>query len=436
VLVLYDWPYASLSSLQDAQSYLQSLTDVSTACSGHGCPYDFNRIEALGVDEPYWGSLPLQLQNFAPINDCSATSPDPRVPIIRRTREKLIYLAQALNAISPQTRFWINFSQPEMDWMRSGACNGANNLNSPAFDVVSLDIYGQHFSPNPGATIGPVKQYYDYLLGSGTSNAAPALFAHQQVALIPCTTDDTSCYDRSLLPAGTDPAGNAWTTDSYLGWSFQFDKTGYNSFIANQAQFMASVLTEFFAYAQQENQSCSLSLNPRLGVARDGRTGWADGCPVWMVAGWTSFTWSYYRTPIMSAIESAWHTEHTIGYAPTNTSPDPTRGFVESVQVANGNLTITGWALDNAALGTPVYIDVWDENFLGEVKTIPTRPDATACYQPGYAAPIHYPSQFSISIPLSTLGSRCITVYSVAPTVEPWNHVALPSVPGLSYLCQ
>ncbi|HET9447466.1 MAG TPA: hypothetical protein VFO35_14465, partial [Steroidobacteraceae bacterium] len=115
---------------------------------------------------------------------------------------------------------------PEMQWMLNRRQPCPVRLNDAYMDVVSLDIYGRDFAH--------IRRYYDYLFAN---RATP----YQQLALIPGTY-----------------------THSAAGFS------------ANEVR---DRLQGFFDYANAMNRSCSLQIG-RVGV-----TGSADGCPVWLVAG-------------------------------------------------------------------------------------------------------------------------------------------------------
>jgi len=129
--------------------------------------------------------------------------------------------------VAPRTtRFWVNFSRPEILWMREGNC--PFRLNDWYMDVVSLDWYEVPF-------IGAVKPHYDWLFANRPT-------AYQQLALIPGTF---RVHGRKVVNSAT----------------------------------AASWVQQYFDYAAQMNASCTLPLG-RIGV-----TGNFDGCPVWLVAG-------------------------------------------------------------------------------------------------------------------------------------------------------
>jgi hypothetical protein len=188
--------------------------------------YDWSRIVAAVIDEPYWTALrdPNEV-NQNQVNPCRQPS-DGRLVKINTTRSQIINGAAALRAIAPKTRLWVNYSEPEVNWMKDTGC--PLSLNGPYIDVVSIDKYDVSFTH--------VRPYYDWFISS---------MPQQQVALVPGTF---------------------------------FRQSGNNPFLAS------AYLQGYFDYANRMNQSCD------IGLGNVGATGNYDGCRVWMVAGWSTVT--------------------------------------------------------------------------------------------------------------------------------------------------
>lgn len=198
----------------------------------HGKNYDYSGIVALLVDEPF------DLATSTPwTNPCH----DSRYSQIQQIYGQLQSLAQALRQKSPKTRFWVNYSEPEVQWMRDTTCPTSNPmgiLNGPFIDVISMDKYEVPF---PGTTSCLVPQepascvqpYYDWLI-------ANRAYPGQQIALVPGIYANTSL---------------------------------------SNVESQASLLQGFFDYATSQNQVCNLPLG------NTGITGHADGCLVWMMIG-------------------------------------------------------------------------------------------------------------------------------------------------------
>jgi hypothetical protein len=195
--------------------------------------YDFSRIDAVLIDEPYWED---QETGGIPQNPCAPGRPsnDTRCGKVHESIAVLQALGAALKATSPKTRFWLNFSESECQWLGFGSQNSAPPL--PLYgrfvDVVSVDKYGGDFTTS-------VAQIYDFFL-------AHRSMASQQVALVPGTF---------VLEVG-------------------------GVIVGGDASQQAARLLSYFAYATQKNATCNLPIG-RLGI-----TGSFDGCPVWGVWGW------------------------------------------------------------------------------------------------------------------------------------------------------
>jgi hypothetical protein len=224
--------------------------------------YDWSRILAVQIDEPYITTLVAAGLGVGD-NPCYDTT-GRRLSNVNETMKVLKQEAAMINAISPSTRFWINFDTSEVEWMEDTAC--PLPLNQPYIDVVSLYHYDTQFSP-------AVQSYYDWFSGH------PAK-ASQQLALVP----GTYYLIPKVSPPGPDPQDDP---DS-----------------------QASILQGYFDYANKLNQNCNLSLGPR------GHTWNFDGCRVWIVMGWlagntTNGTGEYVGEldPRSGPIRAAWRQE-------------------------------------------------------------------------------------------------------------------------------
>lgn len=141
----------------------------------------------------------------------------------------LVVMAGVVREKSAFTRFWVNFAEPEVQWMIEGSCPSTLRLNDWYMDVVSLDKYNTPFAN--------VKPYYEYLFAQRPT-------AYQQLALVP---------------------GTFYVT---LNGNIQIDPPA-----------AVNNLQTFFDYARTMNQSCSLQIG-RTGVTKS-----SDGCPIWAVVG-------------------------------------------------------------------------------------------------------------------------------------------------------
>jgi hypothetical protein len=195
--------------------------------------YDYSRIAAVLVDEPF---------NLATSTPWTNPCHDSRYSQIQQISQQLQALAQAIRQKSPKTRFWVNYSEPEVQWMRDTTCPAANPmgiLNGSYIDVVSMDKYEMPFAGTTSCLVfqqpaGCVQPYYDWLI-------ANRAYPGQQIALVPG------------IFANNSTAGNVET--------------------------QASRLQGFFDYATSQNQACNTPLG------NTGITGHADGCLVWMMIG-------------------------------------------------------------------------------------------------------------------------------------------------------
>jgi len=213
-----------ISSFGDGQAQppgrsILLVLDWHTPLSTRG--YDWSRIVAVEVDEPF---------SILTGNPCDSPYTASEFDYVDRL---LAARAAELASIAPLARFWVNFTDREVGWMRTDC----PLMNRAYIDVISLDRYYDFFDPD-------VKPYYDWLV------AHPAT-PQQQLALFPGTF---------YRPGGDDPGRQA------------------------------ALLQGYFDYANNENQSCNLSRGSR------GMTGSYDGCRVWIVMGWLSGNWTDPRS--------------------------------------------------------------------------------------------------------------------------------------------
>jgi hypothetical protein len=198
-----------------------------------GNSYDYNRVAAVYVDEPYAVAIGTSWSN--PCHDSRYQS------TILPFYQQLQSLANAIRQQAPKTRLWINYSEPEVQWMQDATCAANYSmaiLNSAFIDVVSMDKYSVPFPGTtaclvPQQSAGCVQPYYDWLV-------AHRAYPGQQIALVPGI------------------------------WAYP---NGSN------AESQALLLQGYFDYATNQNQTCNMPLG------NTGATGHADGCLVWMTIG-------------------------------------------------------------------------------------------------------------------------------------------------------
>jgi hypothetical protein len=318
--------------------------------------YDWSRIAAVVADEPYM----YYTGNTDRSNPCK-DSRDPRNQQITQIAAQLKQAAAVVAEWSPATRFWINFSVPEVQWQMDSLC--PIPFNDSYVDVVSLDAYGGRFEDVAWS-------YYEWLLENRAT-------AHQQLALVPGTF--------------------------------------YREGVDNQ-QVQASYLSSYFAYANSLNESCDLPAG-RVGV-----TGLWDGCPIWIVAGWSGATHRLgkhvYRgalDPAATAISAAWREELA---RPTL---DPIVGSVENYN--RTTRTFTGWAVNRNTLGVPQQIELW-------VNGKPAGSTVGALYRADIGDEFGvYEAGFSLTLPQDAGPDTCVRaeIRTVSPTSEPHNQASLPS---------
>lgn len=209
--------------------------------------YDWSKIAAVFIDEPY-------LNAVGPVrNPCNNRANSTKTV---NAQVALATVADKVRLLSPSTRFWVNFSKNEIDWMISGRCSFS--FNQSYIDVVSIDYY-QPFSD--------VKPYYDWLKANPATN-------YQQRALVPLVASKQ--------------APNAIAPETAAAW-----------------------LQGYFDYATTENQTCDLPIG-RTGVTKVG-----DRCSVWIVTGWPGVDYSVdnyvgFYDPSSAPIREAWHSQRRI----------------------------------------------------------------------------------------------------------------------------
>lgn len=167
-------------------SYLSTLNDLSKTNASN-----WLQIAAVEIDEPY-SSLDGEL------NTGNCLPPTSIQPI----DNELSALQAKIQAKNPKTRFWVNFTQTEANWMT--VCTNPQEFNRAYIDVISVDWYNANFFQ--------IEPFYQIV---STYPATP----HQQLALVP---------------------GVFWATNDQLGY-----------------------LQSFFSYASGANDFCSLPLGPQ-----------------------------------------------------------------------------------------------------------------------------------------------------------------------------
>lgn len=227
--------------------------------------YKWHRIAAVLFDEPF-NDL-----NSVPCWDSLS---------VERLNNRIQLLAQRaaeLKAVAPSTRFWVNVTPTQLDWMMKplGKCLPEPGsppeeipdplyFNQPYIDVISLDHYNQWFDSD-------VKPYYVWL---DANRAKP----EQQMALVP---------------------GTHYVVGQY------------------SAIVQAYILPDYFEYANDANQNCNLPLGSR------GVTGIFDGCRIWIVLGWlgpnhSEGNWQYKgeRDPTSWRIADVWKSQLAVPLRP------------------------------------------------------------------------------------------------------------------------
>lgn len=128
-----------ITDLQTAKAYLEAMKDWNGRPYFADNPAKNAAIYAICVDEPFWD-----------YNEASPCGQDnARLRNMRAIRTTLDTLAQAVHELAPNAFFWVNYSRPEVDWMQVSCRNDSStsfSLNSPRFDVVSMDFYANNFN--------------------------------------------------------------------------------------------------------------------------------------------------------------------------------------------------------------------------------------------------------------------------------------------------
>lgn len=248
---------------------------------GHGILIRFDLNKPFTADEYKWHRIAAVLfdEPFNHLNRVPCWTAD-SVALLNDRIQLLARRAAELKAVAPLTRFWVNVTPTQLDWMMRplGTCPPEPGsppeevpdppyFNQPYIDVVSLDYYNRWFDSY-------VKPYYDWL---DAHRAKP----EQQMALIPGTH----------YRLGKDRPGN-----------------------------QAFLLDGYFAYANNANQNCNLPLGSR------GVTGIFDGCRVWIILGWLGPNWTEgkegsdiyigERDPTSWEIANAWRTQLALPLRP------------------------------------------------------------------------------------------------------------------------
>jgi hypothetical protein len=117
--------------------------------------YDWSRIAAVVIDEPYYDEL-------------SSISCVP-FGAVQAKEHVIASAASVLESLAPNTRFWINFSVPELQKMKPPC---SLPLNRPYIDVISIDKYDTPFSG--------LQSHYQWMLDNKPQ-------PDQQLALVPGT---------------------------------------------------------------------------------------------------------------------------------------------------------------------------------------------------------------------------------------------------------
>jgi hypothetical protein len=160
------------------------------------CNYDWSRIAAVVIDEPYWWATGAT--NWT--NPCYTQGSDERWEQLWARDAALQNAAAAVQNISPSTRFWVNFSEPEVKWMQDSNCP----LPLRSFiDVISLDKYNVPFSQ--------VQPYYNWIVAHRSR-------PQQQLALVPGVF-------HQALPTWTNPSIAAGYLQAYFNYANSMNST-------------------------------------------------------------------------------------------------------------------------------------------------------------------------------------------------------------------
>ena len=234
-----------------------SPTPLSQRQSPSGHLYDWSRIVAVEIDEPYSNNLPSGTADPCKAGTIDGVNMYQQVLLFNQVlRDK----ANELKSLNALTRFWVNFTPSELDWKKSSCFD----VNQAYIDVISLDDYHVDFDTT-------VKPYYNDLITNATTSPE---YQHQQLALFPGTF--------------VQPGDDAMAQEKRL--------SGY------------------FNYATTQNQSCNVSLGSR------GITGSYDGCRVWIVMGYLSGDTGDYTgmldLTLATTVAQAWRDEKKMPVRP------------------------------------------------------------------------------------------------------------------------
>jgi len=227
--------------------------------------YDWSRIVAVEFDEPYNNT---SVDNDLRYPDRSFACLAPALGQDMAPVDAMLQArAKELKALAPKARFWVNFTDNEAEWIVQCANPGA--FNRDYIDVISADWSADGGNNNIAATQRFLSVVATYPLPSRPD---------QQFALIPGV------------------------------YSAPVDQLPH--------------LQDFFDYANETNQAhgCNLPLGSR------GVTGFFDGCPVWIVLGWLSNSFTQGNTHYVgmldpasaasASIKQAWEAERALPLAP------------------------------------------------------------------------------------------------------------------------
>lgn len=128
--------------------------------------YDWGRIAAVVIDEPY--------TDLTPNAGCPSAS---ALAAIQERETKVAQAASVIASLAPKTRFWINFAADEIYALRH--CSSAPEINRPYIQVVSIDDYDKAFACATPASVC-LRHDYDWLLANKPH-------PDQQLALVPST---------------------------------------------------------------------------------------------------------------------------------------------------------------------------------------------------------------------------------------------------------
>lgn len=173
---------------QNAAALASYLDGISLA--------DRARIAAVVIDEPYWWATGASDWS----NPCRPG--DPRINAIWAIESYLQSAADVVESRVPDTRFWVNFSEPEIQWMQASCI-----FNRPYIDVISLDKYMVPFSS--------VQPYYNWIVSHRSKHS-------QQLALVPGTFHRNS-------PNYQNPATPASWLQGYFNYANNLNAQGWDA---------------------------------------------------------------------------------------------------------------------------------------------------------------------------------------------------------------